>query len=240
MTEDNYRHFADDSLLVSEVFGPTLQGEGPSTGRTATFLRLGHCNLACTFCDTPYTWDWQRFSPEDELRRHSIGDLADELARAGTEILVITGGEPLLQQKALIRLLSKLPPRHFDTIEIETNGTVVPLPELVALVDQFNVSPKLANAGMSARRRIRPAVLTAMHETGKAVFKFVAAQESQLAEIDELCRSVTLSPIYIMPEGTTADAIIAGMRALVDGVVRRGWRMTARSHVLIWGDARGV
>ncbi|MDQ3757733.1 MAG: 7-carboxy-7-deazaguanine synthase QueE, partial [Actinomycetota bacterium] len=36
------------TLVVSEVFGPTWQGEGPSVGRTAAFVRLGRCNLACT------------------------------------------------------------------------------------------------------------------------------------------------------------------------------------------------
>ena len=41
-----------EELVVSEIFGPTWQGEGPSLGRRCGFVRLGRCNLACTFCDT--------------------------------------------------------------------------------------------------------------------------------------------------------------------------------------------
>src|SRR4029450_7825218 len=55
-------------LVVSEVFGPTFQGEGPSVGRRAGFVRLGRCNLDCSWCDTPYTWDWERHDPAVELR----------------------------------------------------------------------------------------------------------------------------------------------------------------------------
>ena len=61
-------------LVVSEVFGPTFQGEGPSSGQRAMFVRLGRCNLDCAFCDTAYTWDWTRYDPDAELRRRSVDD----------------------------------------------------------------------------------------------------------------------------------------------------------------------
>ena len=56
-------------LLVAERFGverPTFQGEGPSSGVPALFIRLSRCNLTCTWCDTPYTWDTSRFDVVDE------------------------------------------------------------------------------------------------------------------------------------------------------------------------------
>ena len=55
------------SLAVSEIFGPTLQGEGPSSGRRAMFLRLAGCNLSCSWCDTAYTWDWSRYDKKAEV-----------------------------------------------------------------------------------------------------------------------------------------------------------------------------
>ena len=51
-------------LIVAECFGvetPTFQGEGPSCGHPALFIRLSRCNLTCARCDTKYTWDWSRF-----------------------------------------------------------------------------------------------------------------------------------------------------------------------------------
>src|ERR1700737_3534692 len=88
-------------LRVSEVFGPTFQGEGPSAGQLAAFLRLSRCNLNCTWCDTPYTWDARRFDLEAETRRLSAAEAVDRLRAIRTPLIVVTGGEPLVQQAAL-------------------------------------------------------------------------------------------------------------------------------------------
>ena len=53
-------------LRVNEIFGPTFQGEGPHAGQSAVFLRTSGCNLNCSWCDTPYTWDWERYDREAE------------------------------------------------------------------------------------------------------------------------------------------------------------------------------
>src|SRR4051795_10739521 len=108
-----------DTLVISEVFGPTWQGEGPSLGRRCGFVRLGRCNLACTWCDTPYTWDWTRFDPETELSRKAVSDICAELDAMGIDMVVITGGEPLLQQRELVGLVDSLKQRGWR-IEIET------------------------------------------------------------------------------------------------------------------------
>ena len=68
-----------ESLVVSEVFGPTWQGEGPSLGRLCAFVRLGRCNLACCFCDTRYTWDWEHFDPGRELVREQVADIIRQI-----------------------------------------------------------------------------------------------------------------------------------------------------------------
>ena len=93
-------------LVVSEVFGPTWQGEGPSLGRRCGFVRLGRCNLACTWCDTPYTWDWERYDPRVELHRRMVTEVVSELDAMKIDMVVISGGEPLLQQSHLPPLLA--------------------------------------------------------------------------------------------------------------------------------------
>jgi organic radical activating enzyme len=223
-------------LVVSEIFGPTFQGEGPSIGRRAGFVRLGRCNLACTWCDTPYTWDWSRFDPAVELTRVPVGDVAAAVNAMDVPLVVITGGEPLLQQAGLIELLPQLDPSL--RIEIETAGTLLPAPELVARVDQFNVSPKLANSGNPFERRHKPDVLRALQDTGKAVFKFVATSPDDLDEIAEY--GLPPASVWVMPEGTTADGVRRGLAALAESVLVRGWNLTTRLHVELWGDRRGV
>jgi 7-cyano-7-deazaguanosine (preQ0) biosynthesis protein QueE len=224
-------------LVVSEVFGPTFQGEGPSVGRRAGFVRLGRCNLACTWCDTAYTWDWSRYDPAVELHRRSVADVVAAVEAMDVPMVVITGGEPLLQQRGLAELLPALSPRR---IEVETAGTLAPTAEVVAGVDQFNVSPKLANSGNALEQRHRPDVLRAFESTGKAVFKFVCASVADLDEVASVVVECSLTSVWVMPEGTSAEVVRERMGVLVEPVLARGWNLTPRLHVELWGDKRGV
>ena len=80
-------------MIVSEVFGPTVQGEGPSCGRIATFVRLGRCDLRCSWCDTPYTWDWHghngvRYDPAQELERLDVLSVVARVEAINTHLVV--------------------------------------------------------------------------------------------------------------------------------------------------------
>lgn len=227
------------TLVVSEVFGPTWQGEGPSVGRTAAFVRLGRCNLACTWCDTPYTWDWSRHDPAVELHEVPVEEVLDRVDAMGpVSLLVVTGGEPLLQQSRLPPLLAGARERGLR-VEIETAGTLSPdlSPELV---DRYNVSPKLANSGNPVARRYQPDVLRAFEATGRAAFKFVAQDAADLDEIQAVVDECGLREVWVMPEGTDATVLTERMRTLAAPVLARGWHLTPRLHVLLWGDRRGV
>jgi organic radical activating enzyme len=207
-------------------------------GRRAGFVRLGRCNLDCTWCDTPYTWDWERFDPAVEVRKVPIAQIVEQLAAMDPEIVVVTGGEPLLQQRSLVPLLEACTARGWP-VEVETNGTLAPAPSMAELVAQWNVSPKLANSGIAEERRIVPEALAALQATGRALFKLVVGSEAELDEVAELVARVGLAPIWIMPEGTDRADLLERAQALADPVTARGWNLTTRLHVLLWGDERG-
>lgn len=229
------------TLVVSEVFGPTVQGEGPTIGQRAAFVRLGRCNLDCSWCDTPYTWDWERYDPTLELHDRPVSEVVGEVAAMGVDRVVVTGGEPLLQQRRLLPFLEEASERGW-TVEVETNGTLAPTDETARLVSRFNVSPKLANSGVAADRSIVAAPLrafAALGAEGRAVFKFVVAAPDGLDEVHTIVEAHGLAPVYVMPEGRTADAVLEGGRRLADAVVARGWNLTTRLHVVLWGDQRG-
>jgi organic radical activating enzyme len=108
---------ADGTCLnVVEIF-KTLQGEGPFTGRPAIFVRLGGCNLRCTFCDTEFD-KFERMDVVQEIVPEIL-----RLSQNNVSLVVITGGEPLLQDISL--LTNSLAPRRF-VCQIETAG-VAPL-----------------------------------------------------------------------------------------------------------------
>lgn len=231
-----------DTLVVSEVFGPTIQGEGPSVGRPASFVRLGGCNLSCQWCDTAYTWDSARYDLRAELRRDDITTISDRALFGDPAVVVITGGEPLLHQRqpAWTRLLTKLARADVD-IEIETNGTLTPTAETCDLGVWWNVSPKLAHSGDPAHLRIRHAALNTLIDTGRASLKFVCATEADVDEAAELVHDLEAphTAVWISPEGTTASDVLTHTRQIADATVQHGFNLGTRLHIFAWGDERG-
>lgn len=234
------------SLAVSEIFGPTIQGEGKFQGALSAFLRLGGCNLACTYCDTPYTWDWtgrngKKYDPKKEVKKVDAGDVIHQLTSIKAHHLVITGGEPMLQQEALEPVLHVMSLSR--SIEIETNGTVAPSPLIQPYVHHYDVSPKLSLAGGhgGARHHV-PEALHAFAKTGRASFKFVVADQADLDEVDNFAR--LLYPgrhpknFWVMPEGVTPDRQLHLGTQIADAAIQRGYNFTLRSHVLLWGGER--
>lgn len=242
------RDVTEVSLVVSEVFGPTFQGEGPSAGRLCSFVRLGRCNLDCAWCDTPYTWDWHgKNGPAQDpgaLMRLSVGQVLSLLQRPydthAPDLFVVTGGEPLLQTRGLTALCEEL--TLWGRVEVETNGTLMPL--AVPGV-RHNVSPKLAHSGVDPLRAIAPSPMRAFAELAHedvACFKFVARDSADLAEVQDLRDRFDIPDraIWIMPEGRSAADIQHGLRTLAAPVLERGWNLSGRLHVTIWEDTRGV
>ncbi|HUN35638.1 MAG TPA: 7-carboxy-7-deazaguanine synthase QueE [Trebonia sp.] len=223
-----------------------FQGEGRSLGRRCAFVRLGGCNLSCRWCDTPYTWDWtgrsdsgNSYDPGQELHPMPVGAVAAQLLGYQVELVVVSGGEPLSQQKRLIPLIDRLS-GHGIEVEIETNGTRVPDERLVAADVRFNVSPKLSHSGDPASRRIVPRALHRLAELPTSTFKFVCRQPADLDEVGRLAQEFSLRSVWVMPEGRTSDEVSSHMQALVQDVIDRGWNITTRLHTLVWGDKRGV
>jgi len=236
----------------------TLQGEGVSAGLPAVFIRAALCNLHCRWCDTDHTWNfegtpWQHDKDADpSYRKHRkadvtievpVSDIVSQVASFPCRRVVLTGGEPLLQQEAWLELIEGL--RAIDpafVFEVETNGTKLPTPDFRAAVNQFNVSPKLANSGMEARLRTAPQVLAAFATEPKAWFKFVARGAEDVAEIEAFTatHNIPASKVLIMPEGRSAAELDRHGAALTGPCMLHGWRFCDRLHVRLWGDKRGV
>ncbi|MDA0768913.1 MAG: 7-carboxy-7-deazaguanine synthase QueE [Chloroflexi bacterium] len=222
-----------------EIFH-SLQGEGHSVGTPTVFLRLALCNLTCSWCDTKYTWDWANFDPKKEILSLSLEAIEERILSYDCPHLVITGGEPMMQQDALAPLALSLKDKGFY-IEVETNGTLAPNAEMNSAVSQWNVSPKLANSGVASDRREVPDALTAFAEIETAYFKFVMAQPQDVNEVLTLVDRYAIPPqqVILMPQGTTRKAIEEGSQWMTDLCTKHGFRFSTRMHILLWGDKRG-
>jgi organic radical activating enzyme len=224
-------------LRVSEFF-TSLQGEGASAGEPAVFLRLGDCNLSCTYCDTRYSWDWEHYRRRDELAEQKVVDVAGRIRACSPRRLVITGGEPLLQQASVEDLLSELA-GYF--VEVETNGTLLPGATLARRVDQWNVSPKLSNSGVRQCSRIKPDVLAVLRDTQRAWLKFVVAEPEQVTEVIELITAVQWPShrVILMPQALDAIELATRSVWVAQAAIARGFRFSTRLHLLLWGNSRG-
>jgi 7-carboxy-7-deazaguanine synthase len=231
-------------VKVSEIFGPTVQGEGPSTGRRAGFVRLGRCDLACKWCDTPYTWDWTgrngtAYRPSEELRDMTVEEVVGELEAMCVGLVVITGGEPFVQPAALTSLVVHLAGEGFE-IEVETNGRHAPNPVVLDKVTAFNVSPKLPNSGQSLATTWRPSALGVFRDSGKARFKFVCCTAADVELVAQLTTGLGIRAgnVWVMPEGQTARALRGHLAAIAGAAIAYGFNVTGRLHIDIWGGVR--
>lgn len=242
------------AIDLSETFGPTLQGEGPHAGRWCYFVRLARCDLDCFWCDTPYTWRWKGLfidtpgRPVFDKAEHLTSTTVDDLCAgapwmvSGSRV-VVTGGEPMIQRRAVEALAGRVV-EHGGKVDIETNGRHAPSPDLQALVDLFVVSPKLASSGVAQSKAWRDAPIDTFRclaHDDRAAFKFVVADQADLVELDRAVDVYDLTPrtVWVMPEGRTPTAVHAGLEWLAPEAIKRGWNLSGRLHVDLWGDERG-
>ena len=240
-----------------EIFH-SIQGEGKSTGIPSIFVRTSLCNLHCIWCDTDYTWNWtgtrfphandgipgyQKFVKRDWIAETEVENVATAIAAFHCKNVILTGGEPMLQQPGLTALMHALRTKSTDYhFEVETNGTLSPTPEFDTAIDQYNVSPKLENSANPRRLREKPGALRFFAASPKANFKFVIAEKSDLEEVLGLLQTYTIAPekVWLMPEGTSARSLAQRRKWLVEICKNYGFRYSDRLHVQIWGARKGV
>jgi 7-carboxy-7-deazaguanine synthase len=228
----------NDQLIVSEIFY-SVQGEGPNAGKPAVFLRLCGCNLHCAWCDSKYASRVNsklktrnsKQAPNSKPETQSEYQILKKIRKFPCKHLVITGGEPLLQQEKLVPLLKKLKGWY---IELETNGTI-PL-KISDFLEQINCSPKLKNS------KNRPYSLKISPKNDKAIYKFVAQNKADLKEIRQyiLDNSIPRHKVYLMPEGVNTKVIQERSKWIIEACKKENYNFSPRLHVMLWGNKRGV
>lgn len=138
-----FKNLEEDQLMVTSVFA-TLQGEGPFSGEPAVFVRLSKCNRNCTFCDTWFdsgdilTYNQVVEKIYQAVDKEVVNNNIDRGAYFDNLLIVITGGEPMLQRN-LSEFVAYLQDRYSFRVQIESNGDFLrPLTAETTLV----VSPK--------------------------------------------------------------------------------------------------
>lgn len=229
-------------MRVVEVFGPTVQGEGPYAGRVCHFVRLGGCDYRCSWCDTPQAVLPELVREAEELTVHDVmGRLA---ALAVAPMVVLSGGNPALWH--LDALVEELRERY-HVVAVETQGSV--WRDWLRHVDSLVVSPKPPSSGEA----------TAAH--GAAFMAFMRKSRGVPGRVlkvvvfgaDDLEWAAALHAVYdgvpfYLSVGTGADDELADVGEryawLCEAVAMRPSLHDAvvlpQLHVVAWGHAVGV
>lgn len=222
----------DGSLLVNSIWY-TIQGEGPDAGLPAIFLRLSRCNLRCYFCDT-------EFDNGEELTFQQVATKVRDLQKqSNCKLLVITGGEPLLQN--IIPLVGYVNNALKMTVSVETAGTVW----LNSL--QYYFAPD---------RRIHKNLIVCSPKTPKlnerlaeliGAFKYVLKAEyiddsdglpaystQRPGKRDKLFRPPRdTRPIYVQPmDEDNLDANLYNLKVAAQVCMAYGYRLSVQMHKL--------
>ncbi|MCD6359123.1 MAG: 7-carboxy-7-deazaguanine synthase QueE [Dehalococcoidia bacterium] len=219
----------------------SVQGEGINAGKPSVFLRLALCNLACRWCDTRYTWDWEQYDFREQVIEIPLEEIERQVLSYDCKYLVVTGGEPMIQQESLVPLLEYLKNRGFY-VEIETNGTLMPEENIVSLVNHWSISPKLSNSGNKISTSEIPQCYQFFRGLPNSHFKFVIGNEGDFDGVLGIVQKylIPLEMVILMPEARDRKTLIEKSVWLVELCKREGYMFSTRLQVLLWGDRRGA
>jgi 7-cyano-7-deazaguanosine (preQ0) biosynthesis protein QueE len=243
---------ATRTIAVSEIFGPTIQGEGALIGKPTVFVRTGGCDYRCSWCDTLYA-----VLPEykAEWRPLTTVQVFDEIQRTShyVPILVtLSGGNPAIQPLAELLTLGH---QAGYTFAIETQGSVAQ--PWFADLDYLTFSPKPPSSKQVTRwERLDRSILCARKKQNtrnvEICLKVVVFDEDDYAYARAVAARYPDLPLYLQagnhtPPQSGQEIDIPGILERMDWLIQRTiadhWyavTVLPQLHTLLWGNRRGV
>jgi organic radical activating enzyme len=230
----------------------TIEGEGEYIGHPSVFMRLSMCNLTCkgfassdspNGCDSFISWSVKNRMTYDEVFEYMAQHGYQCRLKDGA-IWKITGGEPLIQQKALLELVDQYIFRfgHLPKIDFETNATIMPDKQWDDWGATFTTSPKLSNNGDPVEKRYKPEVLK-WHAFSRSGFKFVVESENEVNEIIEkyvIACNVPKDRIWLMPCCGSRAEHVQKAEIVADLCKKHNFKFSPRLQLIIWDKALKV
>jgi 7-carboxy-7-deazaguanine synthase len=243
-------------FLSDDLIFYTLEGEGEYIGQPSVFMRMSMCNLTCigfasedspNGCDSFISWSVKNKKTFNEIfQLMEEGNHVTHL-REGA-IWKLTGGEPMIQQKQLLKLVEAFVEKYSFTprIDFETNATLTPDERWVSEFNAtFTTSPKLTTNGDPEEKTYKPEVLR-WHKEHNSGFKFVINRSEDIEEIwrkyvnDKEDINVSLNRIWFMPCCGSREEHIVKAPAVAEYAKAMHVNFSPRLHLLLWNMALKV
>lgn len=231
-------------IRVSEIFGPTIQGEGVLIGEATVFVRTGGCDYRCSWCDTLHAVD---SAFRQDWKAMSAADIMAEVERlsGGKPLLVsLSGGNPAIQNLAPLIALGKSASYRFA---LETQGSIPQ--DWFSELDVLTLSPKPPSSFMETDWAKLEDCVRAAGNTAHTVLKCVVFDEADYTFAREVAARFPHLPMTLQPgnhkvEGAAeTEALRSRLQWLAERAANDRWfeaRVLPQLHVMIWGNKKGV
>tara|TARA_B100000427_G_scaffold317381_1_gene313414 strand:+ start:1483 stop:2121 length:639 start_codon:yes stop_codon:yes gene_type:complete len=211
------------NLKINEIFY-SIQGESSNTGLPCIFIRLTYCNLRCSYCDTDYA-----FYNGTDMK---ISEIISEINKYPTDLVMITGGEPLLQENC-IYLMQELLNKDYSVM-LETSGSLKlkDVPKSVIKIVDF----KCPTSSMMNKNDWT--IITDIQKEDE--IKFVIANKEDYDWSKKMIENYSLNkicPILFSPVYNKIDISTLASWILEDGL---NVKLQMQLHKHIWGEKKGV
>ncbi len=235
---------------VSEIFGPTIQGEGAYSGRIATFIRFAGCDSKCDWCDTKYAWD------TGGAPLMTTQDIAEETffkMKSNQSLVILTGGNPAIYDLAkLVKILHL----HGCEVHVETQGTK--FPKWLSEVDFISFSPKPIFSEPNHDWIPMNNILKMIHliKGGNALgncaggqLKFIVGTDEEYLfaraiALENLNIAVIFQPKYVDPKldgyADSMNMVELVERMCQDTFLSSNVKFAPQLHRILWSDRNGV
>ncbi len=225
------------NIRISEIFGPTIQGEGALIGQPTVFVRTGGCDYRCLWCDTMHAVDskyrneWKPMSADEIFMR------IEELSGGKPLMISLSGGNPAIQD---LKPLIDLGHEQSYKFALETQGSIAK--DWFSDLDVLTLSPKPPSSGEKTDWSVFDKCLSMAGNNPAITIKIVIMDEKDYAYAYDTYTRYPHYPIYLQPCNKGGD-LNENMLWLVDKIIKDKWfnvRVLPQLHVILWGDKRGV
>lgn len=239
-------------IPVAEIFGPTIQGEGPHVGMQTLFVRVAGCDFKCAWCDSKFAW-----KIDGSVKRYGTKQLANILVQecnnGKCSNIVITGGNPCLYDfQEVINILHD----NNITVDIETQGSR--MPTWLLDVDLLVISPKAPSSKqpdvyetingymkllLSVKQKVAIKIPVFDEEDFEFAMKYYALVDYYREKGVDIDLYLSVGNTNTTEGGDISKRVLSDYEKLINMVANSYMKrvfILPQVHTLVWGNKQGV
>ena len=241
------------TLLISEIFGPTIQGEGALIGQPTVFVRTGGCDYRCSWCDSLHAVDSAHRADWQSLATLAVWQQIEQLSGGVPLLVTLSGGNPAIQPFGELIAMGQAKGYRFA---LETQGSIAR--NWFGRLDHLVLSPKPPSSGMAADWAAFDNCIAATDDRPETILKIVVFDEQDYQFARQVSERYPQLDLCLQPGNHTpplaasetaepAAPDLGGINERLDWLIERvmqdKWfkpRILPQLHVMLWGNRRGV